>query len=140
MTARPPTSTRTVTLFAFTTLLRARDRPFEPAARLGAVRDDLERDHVELQHVLVELLVELAALALLHPCKMAHLVETGAGAAHGGAEQARGGMFARPVMGPGKAHIAEAPADRGGYPMRPDPHDGRQDLDFQGRRRQEIGG
>src|SRR3546814_8791739 len=70
-------------------VFQRRDRPLEPAERLGAVRDDLERDHVELQHVLVELLVELAALALLHPCKMAHLVEAGAGAAHGDRKSTR---------------------------------------------------
>src|SRR3546814_20112722 len=61
MIRRPPRSTRTDTLFPYTTLFRSSDRKSEQSARARAAnqspyyRDDIARDHRPDQHLLARL-------------------------------------------------------------------------------------
>ena len=87
------------------------DRPLEPAERLRAARERRERDDVQLQHVLVELLVQLVAPALVHPAEDVDEVhpEVAAGAA---GEEHRRLVLADPVVGDGVGAVDDLLARR----------------------------
>ena len=76
------------------------DRPLEPAERLGAARERRQRDDVQLQHVLVELLVQLEPAALVHPAEDVDEVHPEVAAGAAGEEHGRL-VLADPVVGDG---------------------------------------
>ena len=89
----------------------ARDRTLEPAERIRSHRLHEQRLDVDLQHVLVELPVEIVAAALEDPGDVRELVEADAGAGHRIGEEARRGVLARPVVRPGVAAFDDALVD-----------------------------
>ncbi len=74
-------------------------------------------------------MIELLALALRHPGEMAKLVQAGARATQGRAEQTGGGMLARPIVRPGEARVDQSPVDGIGDLLRPDHGPLREHLD-----------
>jgi hypothetical protein len=77
---------------------QALDRPLEPAQRLRARRQDGEREHVELQLLLVELPPQLEAARLVDPAEEVHVVHAGDAGGRVG-EQRRRLVLAHPVVG-----------------------------------------